>query len=82
MATRFGVSAVYSPEERYTAIGANPGNTALKLADSVNLFETGALAPGVTVTDADYQILAIDAGLKYRGFFFQTEFYHRQLNGF
>ena len=82
VATRFGVSAVYSPEERYTAVGANPGNTALKLADSVNLFETGALAPGVTVTDADYQILAIDAGLKYRGFFFQTEFYHRQLNGF
>ena len=26
-----------------------PGNTTLRLADSVNVFETGALAPGVTV---------------------------------
>jgi len=82
LATRFGVSTVLSPEERYTAIGTNPGNTALKLADSLNLFAEGSLAPGVTVTNADYQVLAFDAGLKYRGFFFQTEFYHRTLNGF
>jgi hypothetical protein len=82
VATRFGVSMVNSPEERYTAIGASPGNTALKLADSVNLFETGALAPGATVTFADYRVLAVDAGVKYRGFFLQTELYQRWLNGF
>ena len=82
VATRFGLSTVVSPEERYTNIGTNPGNTALKLADSVNLFETGSLAPGVTVTFADYRILALDAGVKYRGFFFQTELYWRRLDGF
>ena len=82
VATRFGFSTTVSPEERYTPIGTSPGNTALKLADSLNLFAEGSLAPGVTITNADYRILAVDAGLKYRGFFFQTEFYHRQLNGF
>ncbi len=82
VATRFGISATYSLEERYTGIGEAPGNTALRLADSVNLFETGALASGVTVTNADYRILAFDAGLKYKGFFFQTEYYTRWLDGF
>ncbi len=82
LATRFGLSTTLSPEERYTPIGTNPGNTALKLADSLNLFAEGSLAPGVTITNADYQILAVDAGLKYRGIFLQTEFYHRTLNGF
>ena len=82
VATRFGVSAVYSPEERYSAIGSAPGNTALKLADSVNLFETGALVPDVTVTNADYRILAVDAGMKYKGFFVQAEYYLRRLDGF
>lgn len=82
VATRFGMSAVYSPEERYTDIGSSPGNTALRLADSVNLFETGALVPGITVTNADYRILALDAGIKYKGFFLQAEFYQRWLDDF
>ncbi len=82
LATRFGISAVYSPEERYTGIDSAPGNTALRLADSVNLFETGALAPGVTVTDADYRILSLDAGMKYKGVFLQAEFFQRWLDGF
>jgi hypothetical protein len=82
VATRFGISAVYSPEERYTEIGSNAGNTALKLVDSVNLFETGSLAPGVTITNADYRILSLDAGLKYKGIFLQMEYFQRWLDGF
>ena len=54
----------------------------MKLADSLNLFSAGALAQGVTVTFADYQILSLDAGFKYKGFFFQTELYKRWLDGF
>ena len=82
LATRFGISTVNSPEQRYTEIGTDPGNTSLKLADSLNLFSTGALAPGTTVTFADYRILSLDAGFKYKGFFFQAEYYHRWLDGF
>ena len=82
LATRFGFSTVNSPEERYKPIGEDSNNTSLKLADSLNLFNVNALASGVTVTNADYRILALDAGFKYRGFFFQTELYRRWLNGF
>jgi hypothetical protein len=46
------------------------------------VFDTGALAPGVTVDRVDYRVLSIDAGVKYRGVFLQTEIYTRWLNDF
>ncbi len=82
LATRFGLSAVTSPEQRYTEAEQESGNTSLKLADSLNVFATGALAPGVTVTNTDYEVYSMDAGMKYRGFFLQTELYHRTLSNF
>ncbi len=83
LATRFGVSATKSREDRFAnaATGA-PDNTTLRLADSLNLFDRGSLAEGVTVQLADYQMLAVDAGLKYKGFFLQAEYYNRWLNDF
>jgi hypothetical protein len=81
VATRFGVSSCYSPEQRYNEDG-NPQNTTLKLADGLNLFSTGALAPDVTIQNADYTVLSTDAGLKYKGFFLQAEYYFRWLNDF
>lgn len=82
VATRFGISYTDSPEQRYTESDSAPQNTSLKLADSLNLFATGALAPGVTVSEADYSVLAVDAGVKYRGFFLQAEYYTRWLDNF
>lgn len=82
LATRFGFSFVDSPEQRFEDIGNAPGNTSLKLADGVNVFETGALVPGVTVTELDYRGAAVDLGMKYKGFFLQTEFYYRWLDNF
>jgi len=83
LATRFGMSAVYSPEQRYNGTDDEKSqNTTLRLADSLNLFDTGSLAPDITVTDVDYRILALDAGMKYRGVFLQAEYYHRWLDGF
>ena len=83
VATRFGVSATRSPEERFTDANTGAtGNTILRLADSLNVFDTGSLAPGVTVQNVDYQMLAVDAGMKYKGIFLQTELYSRRLDGF
>jgi hypothetical protein len=86
VATRFGISSVYSPEIRYNGGDTPPGvqapdpnNTGIKLADSVNIFETGALADNVTVTKVDYKIVSVDAGMKYQGIFLQTELYYRVL---
>jgi hypothetical protein len=83
VATRFGFSSTLSKEERFTdADTGATGNTVIKLADSLNVFDTGALAPGVTVETVDYRILSFDAGLKYRGIFLQTEIYTRWLDDF
>jgi Protein of unknown function (DUF3011) len=83
VATRFGFSTTQSREERFTdsTTGAT-GNTTIKLADSLNVFDTGSLASGVTVQQVDYRILSFDAGVKYRGIFLQTEIYTRWLDDF
>jgi len=83
LATRFGVSYTNSPEQSFRDTqSGSPENTTLRLADSVNLFEKGSLAPGVTIANADYRVFAADAGIKYKGFFLQAEYYWRTLDGF
>ena len=83
VATRFGVSTSQSPEQRFTNnITDASGNTVIRLADSVNIFDAGALVPGVTVDHVDYRNLALDAGVKYKGVFLQAEYYNRWLDGF
>jgi hypothetical protein len=83
LATRCGVSAYRSRENRFNQ-NANPAadNYQVKLADSLLLFSTGSLAPGVTVNFATVRGVSTDAGMKYRGFFLQTEIYHRWLYDF
>jgi hypothetical protein len=82
LATRVGVSGTYSREDRFSQTFEFPDNTTIKLSDSVNLFETGALAPDATVRKADFKLAAADAALKYRGFFLFVEGYRRQLANF
>lgn len=82
LATQFGMSAGHSRESRYASDSAPPNATQIKLSDGVNPFEAGALAAGVTVQKLDYDVLAVDAGFKYRGFSFQSEYYVRKLSNF
>jgi hypothetical protein len=83
IATRIGISGAYSPEQRFTDDPDTAAqNTTLKLADAVNLFDKGALASDVTVQNADYSVMSVDAGAKYKGFFLQAEYYMRWLNEF
>lgn len=82
VATRFGISAAHARESRYAPNTEPPNATQIRLSDGVFPFETGALADGVTVETLDYDLLAADAGLKYRGFSFQGEYYLRRLSNF
>ena len=82
LATRFNLAYTYSPEDRQAPIGSAPSNTTLRLADSLNVFDTGALANGVTVEKARYQLVSASAGMKYRGFWLQGEGYGRKLDNF
>ena len=83
LATRFGFSTAQSPEQsfRSSSTGA-PENTTLRLADSLNVFDTGSLAPGVTVDEVHFRVFAADAGMKYKGMFLQGEYYNRRLYKF
>jgi hypothetical protein len=82
VATRFNLAYTYSPEDRQSAIGTPAGNTTLRLADSLNVFDTGALANFVTVESTHYQLLSAAAGMKYHGFWLQGEGYGRRLDNF
>jgi hypothetical protein len=82
VATRLGVSAAHVKEGRAAADSLPPNETQLRLSDGVYAFDIGALAPGVTVRFLDYDEVSLDAGLKYRGFTFQGEFFTRRLSNF
>ncbi len=83
LATRFNLAYTYSPEERQTVSpGEVSNNTTLRLTDSLNVFDTGALANGVTVERVRYQLVSAAAGMKYRGFWLQGEGYGRKLDNF
>lgn len=63
--------------------GTTPSeNTTIRLADSLNVFDTGALANGVTVQKLHYQLFTSAAAMKYHGFFLQAEGYDRKLDHF
>jgi hypothetical protein len=82
-ATRFGVSWYLSRESRFNNTDApSADNYQVKLVDSIRVFDTGAVANGVTVDYATVRGVAIDAGLKWRGVFLQTEYYNRWINDF
>jgi hypothetical protein len=83
VATRFGTSMVSSREDRFNNIGTPaPDNTQVRMTDGVLFFETGALADGVTVDQATYEMITFDAGVKYKGFNMQLEVYARRLFDF
>jgi hypothetical protein len=61
---------------------SNPENTSIHNSDGVLSFATGAFAPGVTLQEATYRMLAIDAGTKWRGLAINGQYYFRRLNNF
>ena len=82
IATRFGASFTHCRESRQSPIGQPSVETQVKLSDGQLFYETGTLADGVTVTDADFDEGSIDLGMKYKGLHLQTEYYFRYLSKF
>ena len=82
LATRFNLAYTYSPEERQSSLSEVSSNTTLRLADSLNVFDPGTFAPGVTVLRTRYRLASAAAGLKYHGFWLQGEGYYRKLDQF
>src|SRR5205085_10554653 len=57
-------------------------NTQLRLSDGTLLFAVDAFGTPGKITDARYQILALDAGVKYKGYSLEVEYYSRWLDHF
>ncbi len=83
IATRFGASYCHSRENRFNNTGTpSPDNTQVRLSDGQLFFETGVLAPGITVIEANYDMVAVDLGFKIKGFALHSEIYYRTLTKF
>ena len=77
---RFGHSFVYSPQSD-DQLGAPLDETDfMRLSDGTRLNQTGALAPGVTVSDFDLYYYSVDLAMKYRGWSFNSEVYFQWLD--
>jgi hypothetical protein len=82
-ATRFGINYTHDRDNRFNNTGTPaPDNVQVRMTDGVLFFETGALADNVTIQEANYDMVAVDLGLKYKGFNVQAEFYDRYLTKF
>ena len=80
---RIGSSFTRSREDRFSNLDVtSPENTSMHNSDGVLTFSTGAFAPGVTVDKALYKMWSIDAGAKYNGLAFNSQYYMRWVNEF
>ena len=79
VAVRLGASFTYSP------VGDNIRGEpldeagAIRLSDGTRLDSLGALADGVTISEYDIFLYAIDLSAKYRGFSLNSEAYYREI---
>jgi hypothetical protein len=83
VATRLGAHFTESLED----IQSQPGtesieNSQIRLTDGSNIFTRDLFGPGVNVNNVLYDMVSVDAGVKYRGFSLEVEYYWRKLSEF
>jgi hypothetical protein len=83
LATLFGVHYTYSGEDRQ----AQPDtegfeNTQFFLSDGTLVFSPDPFATGGYINSLTYQMVALEAGIKFKGWSLEGEYYFRQLDDF
>ena len=81
-AWRLGCSGLTARTEAIDNPGENPEDTIVRLSDGTPIAVTGALGPGSTVNEFNFQLATVDAGWKYRGIALNFEYYFRLLDNF
>ena len=80
LATLIGLSMTHSTEDRQNQPGTEDlNNTQLRLSDGTIIFRPDAFGTGGRINTATYEMMSIDAGLKYRGLAVEGEYYFRWL---
>ena len=83
LATRLGIHFTHSTEDAQSQPGANTiENSQIRLTDGSIIFTPSLFGPGVTVDQVQYEMASFDAGLKYRGYALEAEYYRRKLSDF
>jgi hypothetical protein len=83
MATRIGWHYTHSLEDSQSQPGTESiENSQIRLTDGSVIFTPNLFGPGITVNEVDYQMMSIDAGVKYRGLALEGEYYWRWLSNY
>lgn len=83
LATRLGLHYSRSNESKQSQPNSEQfENTQLRLSDGSVIFTPDLFGPGITINETRYQMVSVDAGLKYHGFSLEGEYYLRWLNHF
>lgn len=83
VATRLGVHFTHSTEDAQSQPGTNSiENSQIRLTDGSTIFTPGLFGPGITVQKVLYEMASLDAGVKYRGYALEAEYYRRELSDF
>src|SRR6516225_4067180 len=83
VATRLGLHYTSSTEDKQSQPNSNAfENTQIRLSDGTVIFTTGIFGPGVEVDEVRYQMSSLDAGIKYKGYALEGEYYIRKLDQF
>jgi hypothetical protein len=82
-ATRLGLHYTSSTENKQSQPNSDAfENTQIRLSDGTVIFTPGIFGPGVAVEEVRYQMSTLDAGIKYKGWALEGEYYVRKLNDF
>jgi hypothetical protein len=78
LATLFGIAGTYSVEDPQSQPGTEDiNNSQIRLSDGTRIFQPDAFGTEGRITEATYQMLAMDAGMKYQGLSLMGEYYWR-----
>lgn len=83
LATLFGIHFTRSREDAQAQPGTNGfENSQIRLSDGTLIFSSDPFQTGAAVRKATYQMAALNAGFKYRGWSLEAEYYHRWIDDF
>jgi len=83
VATRAGLHYTHSTEDKQSQPNTDSfENTQIRLSDGTVIFTPDIFGPGVEVEQVRYQMSSLDAGVKYKGFALEGEYYVRKLDQF
>lgn len=83
LATLFGIHYTESTEDKEAQPDRETGeNTVIRLSDGTPAFSPNVFGPGVQLDKLDYRMLALNAGMKLRGYSVEGEVYYRKLDDF